>query len=475
MNRHGFIRTSVCALIAVIAGLAALSTGAFAENSSTADIGIANGLRSGSNLPKVEERHAVTGKSKMQKAKSKRHAKRHHKGSTGTGGGTGTGTPGSGAGTPTESGGGSSTPTTGSGTGTGTGGGKKPTKPTTPTAPAETPTTPPVTETPPVENPPVENPPEETPSTPPTTPTQTTHCFAAPHTCGFPDSTNTGVPAGTTLTASGSLNVTTAGTVISGKNITGTINVLANNVTIENTRVTQNTTCGTRSTCGNYAIRISGGISGTVIRHVETASVAGDTCEHDIRNTGGTATIEFAYLHACDSNVYAVGPTTLKDSYGIGALAISEDHVENIYFNETSFTAIHDTLLNPVEQTAVIFGNSGGGTDVTNCSNQLTLLESLIAGGGYTIYPCAHAAQAGTSSFRAEGNHFARCVSAEGYNPNGGTHPCTGGADSSGYYPKSGSYGMATNYFTAVTTWRNNVWDNNLQKACVTGSSSGCE
>jgi hypothetical protein len=333
--------------------------------------------------------------------------------------------------------------------------------------------TPPVV-TPPVVTPPVVTPPTETPSTP-VTANGTTNCFASPHSCGFPDSTNSGVPAGTALTASGSLNVTTAGAVISGKNVTGTINVLANNVTIENTKVTQNTTCGTVSTCGNYAIRINEGVNGTIIRHVETASVPGDTCEHDIRNTGGTLTIESAYLHACDSNVYAVGPTTLKNSYGLGALAISEDHVENIYFNETSFTAIHDTLLNPIEQTAVIFGNSGGGTDVTNCSNKLTLLESLIAGGGYTIYPCAHAAQAGTSSFRAEGNHFARCVSAEGYNADGGTHPCTGGSDSSGYYPKSGSYGMATNYFSAVTTWRNNVWDNNLQKACVTGSSSGCE
>jgi hypothetical protein len=454
MNRHGYIRTSVCALFTALVALAALSAVALAQGTSTSDNGIANGLRSGSNLPKIEQRHAVAGKQQKKNRARHPHGKRGHHGhgKAGNGGGSTTGTP---------------------GTGTGTGG-KKPTSPTSPTSPTKpTKPTPPVV-TPPVTETPV-TPPVETPSTPPVEATRTTNCFASPHACGFPDATNTGVPAGTTLTASGSLNVTQAGTVISGKQVTGTINILANNVTIENTRVIQNTTCGTRTTCGNYAIRISGGINGTTIRHVETSSAAGDTCEHDIRNTGGTLTIEYAYLHGCDSNVYAVGPTTLKDSYGIGALAISEDHVENIYFNETSFTAIHDTLLNPVEQTAVIFGNSGGGYDVTNCSNQLTLLESLIAGGGYTIYPCAHAAQAGTSSFRAEGNHFARCVSAEGYNPNGGTHPCTGGADSSGYYPKSGSYGMATNYFTAVTTWRNNVWDNNLSKACVTGSSSGCE
>ncbi|HKZ14345.1 MAG TPA: hypothetical protein VJL81_10915 [Solirubrobacterales bacterium] len=463
MNTHGYIRMSVCALVAVIAGLAALSAVAFAQNTSTSENGIANGLRSGSNLPKIEQRHAVAGKKQKKarhhRANRNRHPKRN-------GGEPSVSTPTTGG--EESSGVGGSTPTTG------TGGGKK-TTPTKPTAPTETPSTPPVT-TPPVETPPVTPPPvEEPPTTPPVTPTQTSHCFSSPHTCGFPDSTNSGVPAGTTLTASGSINVTTPGAVISGKNVTGTIEVLANNVTIENTRVTQNTTCGTRSTCGNYAIRIDEGVSGTVIRNVETASVAGDTCEHDIRNTGGTLTIENAYLHACDSNVYAVGPTTLKNSYGIGKIAISEDHVENIYFNETSFTAIHDTLLNPVEQTAVIFGNSGGGSDVTNCSNKLTVLESLIGGGGYSLYPCAHAAQAGTSSLKVEGNHFVRCVSAEGYEPNGGTHPCVGGADSSGYYPKSGSYGITTDYFSAVSTWRGNVWDNNLGKVCISGSSTGCE
>jgi hypothetical protein len=462
MTRHGYIRKSVCAFLAGVAGLAALSAVAFAQGTSTPDTGIANGLRSGSNLPKIEQRHAVVGK--KQKNKKARHRARHrHQVKGKAGHETGSGTSATGTGGQGSAGGETTTPGAGTGTGTGTGtGGKKP--PTKPTAPpvTETPSTPPVTETPPV-------------VTPPTTPTQTTHCFASPHTCGFPDATNTGVPAGTALTASGSISVTQAGTVISGRQVTGTINILANNVTIENTRVTQNTTCGTVNTCGNYAIRIEGGVSGTTIRHVETASAAGATCEHDIRNTGGTTTIENAYLHACDSNVYAAGPTMLKNSYGIGKIEISEDHVENVYFNETSFSAIHDTLLNPVEQTAVIFGNSGGGTDVTNCSNRLTVLESLIAGGGYTLYPCAHSAQAGTSTLNVQGNHFARCGTAETYQPAGGHHVCAGGPDASGYYPNAGSYGIASEYFAGVGTWRGNVWDDNLGRVCINGGSSGCE
>ena len=307
----------------------------------------------------------------------------------------------------------------------------------------------------------------------PVEPLRTSNCFSSPHSCGYPDPSNTGVPSGVPLGASGSLTITQPGTVVSGLQVTGTIDVLASNVTIENTQVIQNASCGPTNACGNSAIEIASGLSGVVIRNVETASVPGDSCEHDIRNTGSSVTIERAYLHACDSNIYAAGPTVLKDSFGIAEIAISSDHIENIYFNETSFTAIHDTLLNPVDQTAVIFGNSGGGSDVTNCSNQLTVLESLLAGGGYTLYPCAHAAQAGTSRLQVEGNHFARCVSAEGYEPDGGTHPCVGGADSSGYYSKSGSYGIAIDYFTPVSIWRGNVWDNNLGRVCIGGS--GCE
>jgi hypothetical protein len=313
------------------------------------------------------------------------------------------------------------------------------------------------------------------PAPAPVEPLRTSNCFSSPHSCGYPDPSNTGVPSGVPLGASGPLRVTQPGTIVSGLQVTGTIDVLASNVTIENTRVIQNTSCGPTDACGNSAIEVASGLTGVVIRNVETTSVPGDTCEHDIRNTGSSLTIERAYLHACDSNLYATGPTVLKDSIGIAEIAISNDHIENIYFNETSFTAIHDTLLNPVGQTAVIFGNSGGGTDVTNCSNQLTVLESLLAGGGYTLYPCAHAAQAGTSSLKVEGNHFARCVSAEGYEPDGGSHPCVGGADSSGYYPKSGSYGIAFNYFTPVSIWRGNVWDNNLARVCIGGSGSGCE
>jgi hypothetical protein len=312
-------------------------------------------------------------------------------------------------------------------------------------------------------------------STPPVQVAPVSGCFLTPSSCGYPDPTNTGVPAGTTLSPSGSLVVNTAGTVISGVDVTGTIQIYANDVTIQNSRVTQTSTCGPTSSCGNYAIGIGPGLTGVRIAHVETLTAAGTTCEQDIRNTGSSVTIESSYLHACDGNLFAAGPTVLKDSYGITKLDISTDHIENVYLNETSFTAIHDTLFSPVHQTAVVFGNSGGGGDVTNCSNHLTVQESLLAGGGYTLYPCAHSSQAGTSTLNVIGNHFARCKTPEFYEPEGGHHPCSGGFDANGFYPNSGSYGIATDYYPGTGTWRDNVWDDNLGKVCIDGRATGCE
>jgi hypothetical protein len=302
-------------------------------------------------------------------------------------------------------------------------------------------------------------------------PVEQAHCFESPRACGFPAPSTTGVPKGVSLRPRGSITVTKPGTVVSGVDVTGTIKVFADDVTIEDSRVTQNSDCGSTSACGNYAIGIAPGLSGVKIRHVETRTTPGQSCQQDIRNTGSEVTIDAAYMHACDGNVYAAGPTLLKNSYGITKIKIFTDHIENVYFNETNLKAIHDTLLNPVKQTAVIFGNSGGGTDVSDCSNRLTVLGSLLAGGGYSIYPCAHSSQPGSSYLNVQGNHFARCLTKEGYEADGGNHPCVGGPDSSGYYPNSGSYGIATDFYPGTGTWRGNVWDDNLVKVCIDGRS----
>lgn len=305
------------------------------------------------------------------------------------------------------------------------------------------------------------------PPAPPYPAVKQTHCFQSPRECGFPAPSSTGVPAGVTLRPSGSIEVKDPGTVIKGLDVTGTIKIWADDVTIEDTRVTQDSTCGNSSSCGNYAIGIAPELHGVKIRNVETASAPGQTCEQDIRNTGSQVVIVGAYLHACDGNIFAAGPTLLKNSYGIAKIDIASDHIENVYFEDTTFKAIHNTLLNPVEQTAVIFGNSNGGSDTLNCSNRLIVLGNLLAGGGYTLYPCAHTAAPGSSYMNIQGNHFARCTTKRGYEADGGHHPCVGGPDANGYYAQSGSYGVATDFYPSAGTWRGNVWDDNLKKVAL--------
>jgi fibronectin type 3 domain-containing protein len=303
--------------------------------------------------------------------------------------------------------------------------------------------------------------------------TQNSNCFAVPSACGYPDATNTGVPAGTTLTPSGSITASTPGQVIDGKDVSGTITIAANNVTVQNTRVTLNSgSCGTTNACGNYEIKVNDGVTGAVIKNVELRAAAGITCEHDIRNVGGTVQVISSYLHGCDSNLYSVNNTTFTDVYGLSKIDISTDHVENIYFSDSTVTVNHSTLFNPVDQTAVVFGNVNGGSGGT-CTNHLTVSNSLFAGGGFTLYPCGNGTSAGSSSASITNTHFARCLTTPVYHSNGGNTTCQGGPDSHGYYPYGGNYGIGSYYFSNATTWSGNVWDDNLQAICFDGNP-GC-
>lgn len=87
--------------------------------------------------------------------------------------------------------------------------------------------------------------PSETPSasaTPSATPTPSASQTPTPSPtaspAGFPTEATTGVPDGTTLTAyTGPLTITTAGTVIDSKRVTGTLTIRALNVTIRNSEI----------------------------------------------------------------------------------------------------------------------------------------------------------------------------------------------------------------------------------------------
>ena len=185
------------------------------------------------------------------------------------------------------------------------------------------------------------------------------------------------------------------------------------------------------------------------ISNVELTANAPTTVEHGIRNAyGGVINLDHVYQHGNIDALCWCGNSTIRDSYSLIYLAIANDHLENLYIDDHSLTAIHNTFLNKAPQTANIFANTGNGSGGA-CKNQLTISNNLLAGGGFSIYPCGNATSQGTSTVSITGNRFARCGGGAEVQGGGGTWLCPGGADSAGYYPRAGSFGrLAAAYGT---------------------------
>jgi hypothetical protein len=278
-------------------------------------------------------------------------------------------------------------------------------------------------------------------------------CFVSPGSCGFPDPAygNVGVPAGTTLTPSGSLNVTTPGAVIDGKDVTGTIRINANNVTIKNTKVENHTdSCGA-NTCGNSLILVNGNYNVTV-SHVELTADQNASIEHAIRNVfdGSHLTIDHVYQHGLIDALCHCGNVDVSDTYSNVGKAIPDDHVENMYVEDKTVSVTHSVLINRISQTANIFMDSGAG-------NHLTLKNSMLAGGGFSMYVCPKNG-CSTATAMVTGNMFTRCGHGAEVPGISGSWNCPNGVDDYGLFPRSGSYGWAAD-MPAQTVWSGNVWD----------------
>lgn len=122
----------------------------------------------------------------------------------------------------------------------------------------------------------------------------------------YPDATNTGVPAGTTLTPHiGDLVVTTAGAVISGLDITGSVIIKAPNVTVENCKITST----------DFAVvSIYDGITGTTIQNCTISGTgAGPQGQNGI---GGSGTFLNNNIYGTENGINVEGSNTvIKGNY----------------------------------------------------------------------------------------------------------------------------------------------------------------
>jgi Domain of unknown function (DUF4082)/Right handed beta helix region len=228
----------------------------------------------------------------------------------------------------------------------------------------------------------------------------------------FPDASNTGVPAGTVLSAySGPMTITAAGTVIEGKQINGRLTVNAANVTIRNSRITSNDYYGLLVYAKNLLIEDS-----IVDGAPETASIAsyesGQLVARRINVSGGqdgvrlssNSVLEASYIHDLSSRADEHNDSVTADGY-------------------TGVKIIGNTILNKNGQTAAVWIG-----DPRYGDSSVELRGNLLGGGGYAIY-------AGPGSSVVADNKF-----------------------TTRYFPRSGYYGPVTYWESNSGTWTGNIW-----------------
>jgi hypothetical protein len=277
--------------------------------------------------------------------------------------------------------------------------------------------------------------------------TVVTNCVASPSSCGYPDATNTGVPAGTTLqsvpgqvssgpgwyynAAGNDVIVNVAGTVLSGLSITCNLEIDASNVTVNDVQV---------AASGNFGISL---------RHTTGVTIKNSTISGQNSTTGR--------LNYAIDDVYGDSTGMVVQSNNISnfrtAVQISTGMASGNYIHDPGYVAGDHTngfyAYGGTTQSLTIQGNtilnSLGQTDAINLdaatsgvpTNNMAIKGNLLAGGSYTVYGGAVLGNV-TSNIVIQNNRFGQL-----------------------YYTKSGQYGPVA-YFDSTGTgnlWSGNMWD----------------
>jgi hypothetical protein len=234
--------------------------------------------------------------------------------------------------------------------------------------------------------------------------------------------------------------------------------VAANNVTIENSRITK-----TSGGSGTFAVVLNRGADNFTIKDSEVVGPESNTnglesAVWNHYNNPGARAIR-VYFHRCADCWEGAG--SFRNDYMVVDASYSGAHDEDIYVCSGKVNVDHSTLINTHQQTATVFGDTicGGG-------NRFKVTNSLLAGGGYLLYPQANSSsKVGTVDI--SGNRLARCRTRSVFEPSSGGTSCKEGADADGLYPQGGYYGVVSSLFTGSgQSWTNNVWADNSQPVC---------
>lgn len=197
---------------------------------------------------------------------------------------------------------------------------------------------------------------------------------------GFPDANSTGLPDGVILTPSGDVTITQPGTVIDALDVKGTITVLADNVTIQNTRITSSDWTG---------IWIKDGITGTVVKDSEILNVG--SSPDGANGIVGSGTFLRNDIHDVENGIIVTGSSLVQDNYihdmnapdvRLGT-SLGGPHYDGIEIDGGVSDVVirHNTVINENSYVSAVMINNDFGP-VSN----IQVDGNYLAGGGYTLY-----------------------------------------------------------------------------------------
>jgi hypothetical protein len=274
-----------------------------------------------------------------------------------------------------------------------------------------------------------------------------------PSECGYPDTTNTGVPAGTRLTVvNGTVQLDTPGQVYSNKEVRGDIIVSAANVTIEKVKVVG-------GEGDYYPIRSFGSAPrGLVVRDTEI-DMEGFMNGKGIAFDNYTATRVF-FHDGSDCAHFGVN-VTIQDSLCVSGPDSDDDgwpdstgfcdgpeHIDGFQSGGgDNIKLLHNTVRNPCDETSAILISAN-----QSPASNVRVENNLMAGGGYTLY--CRGPTAPVSNETVTGNRISR-----------------------EFFRRGGRWGPSTGCHNAAVHF-GNVWDgaplsdDGTKKSATSGSAA---
>jgi hypothetical protein len=216
-------------------------------------------------------------------------------------------------------------------------------------------------------------PPTAPPTAPPSSsgPSPTTPA-ASPTEAGFPGASNTGVPAGVSLTEkSGDMTITADNTVIEGIDLTGCIVNNAANVVIKNSRIHCQ---GAYGIFNDYRLATNSGFQ-VVDSEIDCMGQGGST-----GISGHTMTVLRADIHSCENGLDMQEHSAVFDSYIHDLSLVGAGHTDGIQSGYPYVQIQHNTIWN----------NTLGGTSsiIDSGPSNVTITDNRLIddGGSYVLY-----------------------------------------------------------------------------------------